>query len=86
MSMQVRCFMTSPPDGYGTQGATYLYFENTSARRAAELAAQHMAARCIAVDYFEVIDDCYDYDSPPVLVADWQGRPAITVRVDLLAA
>ncbi len=85
-TMQVRCYLTDPPEGYGTRGASYLYYPNVSARRAAQLAAQHMAATCTAVDYFEVIPDSYDYDSPGILIADWTGRPAVTINTVLEVA
>jgi pyrroloquinoline quinone (PQQ) biosynthesis protein C len=61
----------------------YFYFEGVSAKRAIELATERCAALCIEdVDYFEAIDDTYEYDAPGVLVADYMGRPCVTVNLE----
>lgn len=67
---------------------SYFYFPDVSAKRAAELAADACAAQCIDdVEYLEIFDgaqyDGFGDDVAPVLVADWQGRPAITLRMEI---
>ena len=51
--------------------------------RAVDLAhAADAAVCCQHVDYYSVHDDTHAaYDDPPLLIADYQGRPALTVRV-----
>lgn len=61
-------------------GQSYFYFPGVSARRAAELAAMACSAQCMDVDYFEVIDDQYEYDEPGILFATWDGRPLVTIN------
>ena len=86
MTYQVRCYLTSKQDGRGNRegnGAMYHYYpaELVSAKRAAMLSADACAATCAQIDYIAVFDDAYPADDDsPILVADWQGNAAVTLR------
>jgi hypothetical protein len=60
------------------------YYAGVRPERAVELAlAADAAACCQHVDYYSVHDDAYaPYDDPPLLIADHEGRPAVTIRTD----
>jgi hypothetical protein len=74
----------STPDPYGARRSYFYYPAVVSPARAAALAAETCRAYCMTdVDYLEVfIGDVYPdgEDRPADLVADWQGRPAITIN------
>jgi hypothetical protein len=67
-----------------TGGHHCYYIAGVGPERAVELAhAADAAVCCQHVDYYSVHDDTHaDYDDPPLLIADYQGRPALTIRTD----
>jgi hypothetical protein len=67
-----------------TGGHHCYYIAGVGPVRAVELAhAADAAVCCQHVDYYSVHEDTHAaYDDPPLLIADYQGRPALTIRTD----